>query len=97
MLYVFLCHGIPGLEEGSNNLEPFALDFGLVCIGFVYDCGWKLRDSTSVEEGAIKVTILSYIREGTIAIMFQVEKLEFFRIIQSNTGLKMADCVSEIF
>jgi hypothetical protein len=43
-----------------------------------------------------KQTILSYTREGTIAIMFQVENLEFLRIIQSNTGLKNADYVSEI-
>ena len=53
MLYDSLCHGNPGLEEGSNTFEPFALDFGLVCIGFLYDCRWNLRDSNSVEEGAI--------------------------------------------
>jgi hypothetical protein len=94
MLYDSLCHDNPGLEEGSNSLETFALDFGLVCMGIVFDCRWKLRDSYSMEEGAIKVSILSYIRKGTIAIMFQVENLEFFRIIQSNTGLKIADCVS---
>ncbi len=62
--------------------RSFALDFGLVCIGFMYDCRCKLLDSSSTEEGAIYATILSYIREGTIAIMFQVENLEFFRIIQ---------------
>ena len=96
MLYDSLCHGNPGLEEGSNTFEPFALDFGLVFMGFLYDCRWKLPYSNSVEESAILATILSYIREGTIAIMFQVENLEFLRIIQSNTGLKIADCVSEI-
>jgi hypothetical protein len=53
MLYDSLCHGYPGLEEGSNTFEPFALDFGLVCKGFLYDCNWILRDSNSVEEGAI--------------------------------------------
>ncbi len=95
-MYDSLCLGNPGLEEGSNTLEPFALDFGFVCIGFLYDCRWKFRDSNSVVEGAILVTILSYILEGTIAIIFQVENLEFLRIIQSNTGLKIADCVSEI-
>ncbi len=49
-----------------------------------------------MEEGAIQASILSHIREVTIAIVFQVENLEFLRIIQSNTGLKIADCVSEI-
>ena len=53
VLYDSLCHGNPGLEEGSNTLEPFALDFGLVCMGFLYDCRIKLRDSNSVEVGAI--------------------------------------------
>ena len=53
VLYDSLRHGNPGLEEGSNTLEPFALDFMLVCMGFLYDCSWKLRDSNSVEEGAI--------------------------------------------
>ena len=65
-------------------------------MGFLYDCKGKLHDSKSAEEGAIFATILSYIREGTIAIMFQVENLEYLRIIQWNTGLKIADCVSEI-
>jgi hypothetical protein len=96
MLYDSLCHGNPELEEVSNTLEPFALDFGLVGMGFLYDFRWKLRDSNSVEEGAILASILSYIREATIAIMFQVENLEFLRINQSNTGLKIADRVSEI-
>ncbi len=53
VLYDSLCHGNPRLEEGSNTLEPFALDFGLVCMGFLYDCSWKLRYSNSVEESAI--------------------------------------------
>ena len=53
MLYDSLCHGNPGLEEGSNTLEPFALDFGLVCMGFLYDCRCRLRDSNSAEVGAI--------------------------------------------
>jgi hypothetical protein len=96
VLYDSLCHGNPGLEEGSNTLELNALNFRLVCMCFLYDCRLKLRDSNSVEEGAILATILSYIRKRTIAIMFQVENLEFLRIIQSKTGLKIADCVSEI-
>jgi hypothetical protein len=29
VLYDSLSHGMRGLEEGSNTLEPFALDFGL--------------------------------------------------------------------
>ncbi len=53
MLYDSLCYGNPGLEEGSNALESFALDFALVGMGFLYDCKWKLRDSNSVEERAI--------------------------------------------
>jgi hypothetical protein len=96
VLYDSLCHSNPGLEEGSNTLEPFALDFELVCIVFLYDCSVNLRDSNSVEEAAILATYLKKNREGTIAIIFQVENLEFLRIIQSNTGLKIADCVSEI-
>jgi hypothetical protein len=82
VLYDSLCHGNPGLEEGSNTFEPFALDFGLVCMGFLYDCRCRLRDSNSAEVGAIYAIFLSYIRERTIAIMFQVENLEFLRIIQ---------------
>ncbi len=74
MLYDSLCHGYRGLEEGSNTLEPYSLDFGLVCI-FLNDCRCKLRDSNSAEEGAIYATILSYIREEAIAIMFQVENI----------------------
>ncbi len=53
MLYDSLCQGVPGLEEESNTFEPFALDFGLVCMGFLYDCRWKLHDHNSVEEGAL--------------------------------------------
>ncbi len=53
VLYYSLCQGNPGLDEESNTFEPFALDFGLVCMGFLYDCRWKLRDYNSVEECAI--------------------------------------------
>ena len=34
VLYDSLSHGMRGLEEGSNTLEPFALDFGLALYGF---------------------------------------------------------------
>ncbi len=49
LLYDSLCHDNSGLEEGSNTLEPFALDLGLVCMSFLYDWRWKSRDSKSVE------------------------------------------------
>jgi hypothetical protein len=48
-----LFHGYPGLYEGSKTLELFNLDFGLVCMGFLYDYSYNLRDSNFVEESAI--------------------------------------------
>ncbi len=81
-MYNSLCQGDRELEEWSNKIEPFALDFGLVCMGFLYDCKCSLRDSNSAEVDAIYAIFLSYIRERIIAIMFQVENLELHRIIQ---------------